>query len=453
MSSLESQLHGLVWVQKTFGLEPRWSFEPDIEAIRQTIQRFRLSSTVEVNFLVQGAFNKLYDLKLDDEMLIMRISLPVDPRYKTTSEVATVDWVHRTTNIPVPSIVSYQSSRNNLIGFEWILMTKMPGKPLAETWRSLSFAAKSRLVMEFAAYSSCLFRNQLRGIGNVYERSSLVEDSVSTEEGPPTREQVQVPLFTSPDTDCSARAVPEVSRIVSIQFFWGSHIYQDIYRGPFPSSKDWISARLTLSEYDCHSILAKYLSVDDLDSDDGDEVEDATRTLRIIEKLRSLLSLVFPTNDQNPEQSIIFHDDLSRHNILIGKGGELAGVLDWECVSALPLWKACYYPSFLEGPPRRLEPNIGRYHRETNGEPSDLYWDHLWEYEATILRDVFIDEMKQLEPGWVDVFNTSQVQRDFDIAVQNCDNELVARHINEWIEDITTGKGNLWSLRDRIAEA
>ncbi|KAK9233993.1 hypothetical protein V1525DRAFT_414548 [Lipomyces kononenkoae] len=453
MPWLESQVHGLVWVPTTFGLEPRWSFEPDIEAIKQTLQLLRPSSTVEVNFLGQGAFNKLYDVKLDDEMLIMRISLPVDPRYKTMSEVATMDWVHRTTDVPVPSVVSYQSSRNNVIGFEWILMSKMPGKPLAETWRSLSFAAKSRLVMEFAAYSSSLFRNQLRGIGNIYERSPLVENSASTEESAPTREQAEVPVFTSQDTECSARAVPEVSRIVSTQFFWGSHIYQDIYRGPFSSSKDWITARLTLSEYDCHSILAKYPAVDDLDSDDEVEVEDSTRTLRIIGRLRSLLSLVFPSNNPDPEPSIIFHDDLSRHNILVSKGGELAGVLDWECVSALPLWRACYYPSFLEGVPRHLEPNIGRYHREGNGEPSDLYWDHLWEYETTILRDMFIYEMKRLEPGWVEVFNTSQLQRDFDIAVQNCDNELVARHINEWIEDITTGKVNLRSLRDRIDEA
>ncbi|KAK9240544.1 hypothetical protein V1525DRAFT_395294 [Lipomyces kononenkoae] len=361
-------------------------------------------------------------------MLILRISLPVDPRYKTMSEVATMDWVHRTTNIPVPTI--------------WILMTKMPGKPLAETWKSLSFAAKSRLVMEFAAYSSCLFSNQLRGIGNIYERSPRVESSASTEESAPTREQAEAPIFTS-DTECSARAVPEVSRIVSIQFFWGSHIYH----------KDWIMARLTLSEYDCHSILAKYPAIDDLDGDDGVEVEDSARTLRIIERQRSLLSLVFPSNNQNPEPSVIFHDDLSRHNILVGEGGELAGVLDCECVSALPLWRACYYPSYLEGLPRHLEPNIGRYHREANGEPSDLYWDHLREYETTILRDIFIDEMKRLEPGWVEVFNTSQVRRDFDIAVQNCDNELVARHINEWIEDITTGKGNLRSLRDRIDEA
>lgn len=118
----------------------------------------------------------------------MRIPLPVDPYYKTMSEVATVDWIRCTTSLPVPSIVNYQPSRDNLIGFEWILMTKMPGKPLGEIWSSLPFSAKSSLVRKFAAYSACLFRNQIRGIGIIYGEPCLAEYSL-TEENPPNRDR------------------------------------------------------------------------------------------------------------------------------------------------------------------------------------------------------------------------------------------------------------------------
>lgn len=185
MSSQELQSHGLVWVPKLFQPEPQWSIEPDIEAIKQTIQPFWPSSAIEVTFTTQGAFNKLYDVRIDDEVLIMRISLPVDPYFKTMSEVATMDWIRCTTSLPVPSIVNYQPSRDNLIGFEWILMTKMIGKPFGD-WKSLPFSAKSSLVRKFAAYSACLFRNQLRGIGNIYGKPCLAEDSL-TEENPPNR--------------------------------------------------------------------------------------------------------------------------------------------------------------------------------------------------------------------------------------------------------------------------
>lgn len=49
----------------------------------------------------------------------------------------------------------------------------------------------------------------------------------------------------------------------------------------------------------------------------------------------------------------------------------------------------------------------------------------------------------------MEVFDKNEAKRDFDIAVQNCDNEFVARDINAWIGDITAGISNR-SLRDRI---
>jgi hypothetical protein len=34
-----------------------------------------------VAFLAQGAFNKVYNVRIDGKVLIMRISLPVDPKF------------------------------------------------------------------------------------------------------------------------------------------------------------------------------------------------------------------------------------------------------------------------------------------------------------------------------------------------------------------------------------
>jgi hypothetical protein len=473
MESQELQLHGLTWVEETFDSEPRWTIEPDIGAITETIQSLRPSSTVEVTFLAQGGFNKIYNVSIDDKPSIMRVSLPVDPRYKVMSEVATMDWVRCITSLPIPRVITYQHSQDNLIGFEWMLMTKMPGKPFREDLQSLSFDVKARLVRELAASSAALFQNQLRGIGNIYGETSVVENLTSSEQTPPYREladmKISVPakksdsndgsvsmknnlgalLFGPPNTGSSEGALPDVGRIVSMQFFWDSHIRQDVHRGPFRSSKDWIIARLLFNENDCHSALIKH-SVEDPDSDDEDEVKDATRTLKIIDNLRSLLPLVFPTDNDNPEPSMIFHDDLSRGNILVDDSGELTGVLDWECVSAVPLWKGCDYPSFLEERPRHQEPVIGRYELEDNGEPSELYFEHLWEYETTLLRDIFLDEMRSLDAGWVEVFDNSQIKRDFDYAVHYCDCCISTRHIEAWIGDMTAGISNLRSLEDRL---
>ncbi|KAJ5710112.1 hypothetical protein N7493_009704 [Penicillium malachiteum] len=359
MNSPEDQLQGLVWVQKTFNLEPRWTVEPKNEATQGIIQTLYPLRKIHVHFLAQGALNKLYEVKIGDEVFVMRISLPVDPHYKTISEVTTLDWISRTTNIPVPRVLTSQSNRENPIGFEWIFMTKMPGKLLRELWHSLSFTAKSSLVREFAIYSGRLFRNQLHGIGNIYKAESVSNDILSDKatETLPTANSTYPANNPSLSEFPKGQSQPGVGRIVSMHFFWGSHILQDVYRGPYHSSRDWILSRLSLTEKDCRSTLDN-LPSGDLGSDDEAEADDATRTLGIIGKLKELLPIVFPQNGDVTEPSIMVHDDLSSRNILLHDTGELAAVLDWECVSALPVWNACYYPDFLKGRPRRKEPDV-----------------------------------------------------------------------------------------------
>lgn len=139
---------------------------------------------------------------------------------------------------------------------------------------------------------------------------------------------------------------------------------------------------------------------------------------------------------------MLFHDDLNQHNILVDDRGVLTGVVDWECLSALPLWRACDYPSFLEGTPRNKEPHQKEYQEtaDADGEPNNLYWEHLMEYEMTQLRQYLLDEMLRLEPRWIEIFNESTARRDSYTAVQNCDDEFLARPILNGLMILFVGK-------------
>jgi hypothetical protein len=112
----------------------------------------------------------------------------------------------------------------------------------------------------------------------------------------------------------------------------------------------------------------------------------------------------------------------------------------------------CNYSAFLEGPIRRTEPDRATYDHEEDGQPCDLYLEHLENYELTLLRGVFMDTMRALEPGWVDVFEKTQRERDFNYAVRSCDNVFDVRVIREWIEDVTSGN-NHEGLCERIDKA
>ncbi|KAF5012205.1 hypothetical protein FDECE_1721 [Fusarium decemcellulare] len=412
MALSKELLLGLHWEETTFGTQPRWTSEPSPEAIKLTLQSLWPSKTLNIALFAQGAFNKLYAVSVQDQPpLLLRISLPVDPRYKTLSEIATIRWVSANTAIPVPRIINYDCSRDSAIGFEWILMTKLEGGPLSEVWRHLDFSIKSNLIKEFVSFSACIFNHEFTSIGNIYHSSTSTQDI----------------------------RIPRIGRIVSMPFFWDRHIHLDINRGPFRSSRDWIEARLSLYESDCISFLDKYPDGTRQDSDAEDEFEDAARTLNIANKLRLLLGRVFPKEALEEESTILWHGDLSMSNILVDSGGKLTGVVDWECVPALPLWKACCYPPFMEGRVREEKPDISRYREESDEQPSELYHEHVVEYELTSLRRLFLEEMEALETRWMSVFNASQLERDFDLAVENCDSEVSARDILEWVDKVNAG--------------
>lgn len=47
------------------------------------------------------------------------------PRIKTESEVATMEFVRKNTNVPVPIVYHHDSSPFNRLGGEYILMSKV----------------------------------------------------------------------------------------------------------------------------------------------------------------------------------------------------------------------------------------------------------------------------------------------------------------------------------------
>lgn len=98
----------------------------------------------------------------------------------------------------------------------------------------------------------------------------------------------------------------------------------------------------------------------------------------------------------------VYHDDLNLTNILVDDQGNITAVVDWECVSALPIWMAARFPEFLSVGGRDERPDRDRYSNEQavsivkagsadddddldNEGKNSLYWIHLMEWEVTQL--------------------------------------------------------------------
>ncbi|KAH6661046.1 hypothetical protein BKA67DRAFT_668012 [Truncatella angustata] len=170
-------------------------------------------------------------------------------------------------------------------------------------------------------------------------------------------------------------------------------------------------------------------------------------------------------NNLGTEPTIIWHDNLSADNILVDpKAHTLTGILDWDCVSCLPVTLACDWPALLhEGKHRTTEPEIKDHvvfvpedDREDWQPPFDplnnqteireqqrghlalrsSYWRAKRDFELTYLRKVFLQEMYHRCPAWYNTWKGSQVRKDYEAAVQNCDNEYMIHKVEAWVEAV-----------------
>ncbi|KFA71356.1 hypothetical protein S40288_09392 [Stachybotrys chartarum IBT 40288] len=428
---------GLEWYETLFGLVPRWTQDPSTAAIENVCrQQLHIppGDPCTVAFHASGLFNKLYIINSATHPLIIRVSLPVHPRHKTRAEVATLQWVRANTRVPVPKVFGFDDTNDNDIGYEWILMEFMHGTPAQKRWRSMSMEQKIALTKHVAT-----FQAELLGLG----RSEPIFRGVGTLDllEPTLKHKLEVPEKV------------DLGLLVSHEFFMGNHLRYDIPRGPFRSSYGWLNAVLQIILIHQTAVLDK--------TQDEDEVEDAEQILDVAQKLLSLLPKVFTPILDESEITGIYHHDLHLNNILVDEEGEITAVLDWECVSALPLWMLATVPKFLGGPVREEEPQRDSYADETPEEAAaaatkqndpgflesdgknELYYIHRMEYEATQLRKAYEARLKELWPEWP--LEGSNVKINFFQAISQCDGIWVKK-ARRWADLL--GKGEIVRFED-----
>lgn len=396
-----SRYRGLVWIEVPQDLpKPAWASQPSLESIEKVCRgRLHIATDApcKVTSYASGKFHEVYHVDTPDPEhpeLLMKVSLPVDPQYMTRGEVATLRWVRENTNIPVPKVIDYQDSNNSEIGFEWILMELMPGKPAYRLWRRLSMSRKATLVNRVAEFQYRLrqasSRDNLRSIGTL-------------------------------DGDQN----PRMERIVDRHFFWGDHIHYPVQRGPFTSSHNWLAAHLDITIRDYTARVN--------DPNNSDTWNQSFLDLAI--KLLTLLPVIFPPTEQAPEhapeRTILRHDDLNLKNLLVDDEGNITAVLGWEFQSCQPVWVATKTPAFLDEKPSEEEPLPEEAHADdhgtgangtgmTNGDNNRQFRGRLTGEEAGHLREVYDTELELLMPGWENEWTANTLKHNYLDAINMC---------------------------------
>ncbi|KAH7095645.1 hypothetical protein FB567DRAFT_586954 [Paraphoma chrysanthemicola] len=244
-----------------------WTVEPDIKVITK-IARSTLDipagSPCEVEFLAQGAFNKVYTIRCGlNTDCVIRVTAPVQPQLKTLSECATIEYVRHHTDIPAPRVLPghYGSTCDNELGFEWMIQECVRGTNLGDQWRHITWLEKELLVRKVIVYMAQLFQQRFLRLGSLYATQALQQL--------PTADLTHACLLGA-EHSSKAKAFC-LSEVVSIPLFYNDHWTLDIERGPYKHSREWLAAQLRIALHD-----AEYLSDDEEEDEDDDGNEDST---------------------------------------------------------------------------------------------------------------------------------------------------------------------------------
>ncbi|KAK4150617.1 phosphotransferase enzyme family-domain-containing protein [Chaetomidium leptoderma] len=330
-------------------LERYWPNEHDhdawIDSIRAILVRqFPDFADAEIQYFAKGTFNRLYSLTHPSwkKAYIFRVSIPVEPFFKTESEIATMEYVRRHTTMPIPRVIAFSSSDNNELGYEWILMDMMPGEPLRKLWDGMPDAARVKVFAELAAHTKQLVALRFSKFGSLYFAD--VADRVLPRQISPMNKPSNGTHALSNGTDVIDKDIGPggrfvLGRIVAQDFFFDKRVYYPGSRGPFDTTRELVDMRMEL--------LGKRIR--NLSPVEGDawycendrELErNKDRVYELFDQLKALVPRLVP-HDNGPEDvGILWHDDLSEHNLLLDPVTfKLTAVVDWECVGIIPAYE------------------------------------------------------------------------------------------------------------------
>ncbi|KAK4228111.1 hypothetical protein QBC38DRAFT_525128 [Podospora fimiseda] len=176
---------------------------------------------------------------------LFRVLLPVEPFFKTESEVAILTYLRqKVPTIPVPKVIAYSSSAQNELGFEWIMMEDFTGYDGSvvevddKLWSMFSPDTKTNLAIQLGKMTQPLQEIRFAQYGSIYFR-----DVASLANATP------YPLSGKQDESINSPSSNFViGRIVSKEFYFGNRVLApgSVSRGPFASARGLELGRLNM---------------------------------------------------------------------------------------------------------------------------------------------------------------------------------------------------------------
>jgi len=379
---------------------------------------------LEVKFLSEGEWNRVYLVTDTSEgrEFVFRASLPVYPWYKTRAEVATTQFIRDNTTIPVPKVYAFDSSADNALGFEWILMEKLPDTQYGSIAKYITMEENLAIARTIAVWMDHLSRLTFDTIGSFYsDQSGNLElgrpviqyfmgdwrQEYHFERGPFDNLYSYIRSFV----DCAGAELFDRRQHLHAMLGESSDGIRAAERSSFGSSPSRVKG---VSSVDFETTRYR------LAVPDGRSHNDFTSRLRRRSRLSDLVDTIsLKPFDQGT--TILYHWDISENNVLVDPVSRVpTGLIDWEQLYTIPLnlIRSRYpsimarngdFPDRMEPPPPRETDRGGRDVPEKSND--DYFW------EKQLMREEFDRRLRELHPPNLRSVKTARMRLD---AIEIC---------------------------------
>jgi aminoglycoside phosphotransferase (APT) family kinase protein len=287
---------------------------------------------------------------------VLRLPLKDPGSRRLQSEIMTMHFIRKYTTIPIPDIISFDSTTENEIASPYTIMQFNDGTPVCQIWWDESGPTpleerRHRILDTVASAMSQLTQFKFNKIGCLEFEGDTRSHLVSSPKiGPLNIEQEE--------------------EIRQQEAEHNGAIFKSV--GPFDSSREYLTSLLDaqIIEDDSFAIgMNRLLRM---------MVESLPLSSSIVESLplsRSIVeSLPLSRSMTENESFVLTHPDFGGQNFLVAEDGTLTAIIDWDNVQTVPQWIGCRsYPAWLT---RDWDPLMYGYpeaERENSPEELDAY--------------------------------------------------------------------------------
>lgn len=262
-----------------------------------------------------------------DRSYTLRVCLPVDPSLRTLSEVATIRFVRKHTDMPVPTIVASNATTNNELGFERILSETTLGIALSspECWTSMSVAQKEKTVLQIANWDAQFFNQDWSSDKPTMRIGSLFEvPSGKTINGSRKRKR-----------NGQSSSQFAIGPLVKRRVFQSRRLEHPKTRAAFATTYEWLDMKLNLLSADTEIRKAETLALHpphalkDLD----DALEQDTDRRIDIKELQFLLPYLCSPSKREITMLCPSYDGI----LVDAVTKEICSVPEWDCTAVVPV--------------------------------------------------------------------------------------------------------------------